>query len=553
MTDFRSRDVGPRERFGVGFERGEYPTDAGYLTSFWSSFGRSMGFAWDDVKARWSGVVDLEAEQLTAAEHMELVGDRPIPYDPFRTRGQLERHIAEHDFDQSVSGWQDRPAADFLGGLLPYAVDPVTVATYPVGGGALQAAARATTTRGFLRNVATASGAISAASLPAEALVQAQTYGELRGDVLGMTALAPLVFTPALGALTRGLSARATVNLDAPAPRITPTAAVPEVPRARLDESFGDYQGGARRWLQDIARGHEPARQHARRLGIDPHAEALQKLIQQQARLTARRTPPPAEERLQALADISTVARRAATEEAEGLVRSQLGDLEVDRMQTGVASREAGQLIDTWEAAALRRLERTEDEMAQLLDLPEFRELGEALRTPAFARTSEQRIAYKAFIDDGVEGLTARHINDLEGRYARAAEEVGRLARDRDDLPKGAERNEVIKALREANARRSQLAKDIEAATARLGRLDEEVPIEDLMRALDAARLESPVPPQPGRTAPKVSPLQQLFDESGGVLDMADLRAQAGSVGVDMVEMERVVKELTESVARCGL
>lgn len=556
MSDFRSRDTGPRERFGLAFERGEYPTQAGYLTSFWSAAGRSWANAVEDVLARWSALGDINAELLSEPQFREIVEDRNIPYNPWVTRAQAQRLVSEYDYLQVTAQYESRPVAELVGAVLPYAMDPVTAATYFTGVGAMTRAAQAATLKQFLRHSLTAGAQIGAATLPAEAAAQVLTYGEVRPDELAMVAGIPLVAAPVLSgasrAFARGPTAAGptrTIPSEAPPPPVPKVDITPEVPAVRVAETFSDYPGGVRQWLSELASGQEGARTFAARVGVDPDAAPLRSLIQQQARLTAQRTAAPAEVRLRQLQGFTLAARRQATEATEAAVRAERGALEVERAQAALAKRETGELLDTWEAAAGRRVDRAEAEMAELLDLPEFAQVRDALNTPAPLRSAEQRIAYKEFVDHGPEGLTARYVNALEREYARTADEAGRLARELSEH-QGGKPKELRAALREANRRRSALAAQIEAASARLSRVDAEVPIEDLMAALDASRLESPLPPPAALEAPTGNPTQALIGDDAG---MEAFLAAARRMGADLDSADELVAEIRKAALECGL
>ncbi len=572
MSEDRANEWGrERTRFGQGFARGEYPGQSQYPSSAFGAAGRSWGFAWEDVKARWGSIFD-PTEQMSADDFKEMVGARDLTWEPGTTKQRTQRLMAEHDHEQYLQNYESRPIAEFLGMMPPYMLDPVSAATLPVGGTSFARAAGAASFRQFLGQSSVGGAKVGAAATPVEAAVQSQTYGELRGDMLAATALGSVAAAPILSApgyALRGLSSSRTATevasaidspvdahnlartIDAEGDIAPPPFAQLEidslVPVARVNEIFAGYEGGPRRWFSDFAAGSQRALEYARTRGVDPDAPALRRLARQQAEFTVRRTPTSAEQRFTDLEDmVSALEGRAVPEQTQ-----RLGQRGLLRQVRDVQEAEAvpGFQRPAEMVRAAREGERIRTEAAEFETRPEFAELASALRKPGFQRTASERLAHREFLERGAEGLQTQRINRLRQEYDGLNQRIADLDADLASR-RGRKPKRLVDELAELNAQRSQLAQELDDLGNQLGRVDDKVPMEDLMAAIDQAQLES---------AFVRPPLQQRQPGEGqAALNLEDARlneieAWARSVGVETDSPRALIRSVERSLGECGL
>lgn len=577
MSPYQAREHGARVRFGEAMRRGEYPTQARYPSGFWSAAGRGATAGWRLTKERWASLNDT-SDVLSANAFKALVGDRKIEFRPGMTEQQAEARIAEYDYDQRLQSLEGRPVAEFLGFAATSLLDPVNVATLPIGGASFARAATATTMRQALRHAAAGGAKVGIASAPLEVAVQMQSYGEVRPDELAASVAAPVLLSPLLmapGRALRGMSQRRTQqrfdaarNVDnphamdeatlrgaeddlVPPPPVRSADLDGDVPQARLREAFDSYEGGARRWVSDLANNAPSARELAGRLGIDPDAAPIRALLARQARLTAQRTPPPEEARFTQIQDLLAAAQGRA--EPEQWARLQSAGLagEAEHLAAGVRGTVGGQIpVDAMVASAARRVERLEGEVRQMLLREEFSELGEALLTPDFARTHPQRLLARTFMERGAEGVTARRLNTLERQYDGLLEQIAALSADLRSR-RGRKPKALTEQLEALKAQRAALAAEMEALGASLRRVDDEIPLEDILSALDAARLESRPAPRPALSEAAPEDATRALLDADPELERIALEFQRA--GFDTAEAESLVARVDKLVQECAV
>lgn len=269
--------------------------------------------AWDNARAyweletmeRWRALFE-DAPEISQDEFDEMVGDRPIEKRPFQTVAETERAIAIHDWEQSQQEYEKRGIASFVGTALPLMLDPVSVATMPVGWQNFARAAGAKTMRQALLQSSIGGAKVGAATVPLEVGMQMRTRGEVDPMTVAAAGVGPAALSPMLAAAGRGARAafrRSPDNTLAdaanrskikrpeaapedvakavhdhpdarpPAPYVRESEAL--TPTMRLNEAFERYDGGSVRWVQDMAAQDPRAVQFARDLGIDPEASTV--------------------------------------------------------------------------------------------------------------------------------------------------------------------------------------------------------------------------------------------------------------------------------------
>jgi hypothetical protein len=559
----------PRERFGMAFERGEHPGQGVYPSGFFASSGRAWGFAWEDVKNRWASFGDSEA--ISADDFHALKEDRELQWAPSMTRARAERLIAEYDHEQYLSQYQDRPVAEFLGMLPPYLLDPVNIATLPIGGVNFTRALAAPTLSRFTGHSVLGGAKVGVASTPLEIALQQRTYGEIRPEILAATTVAPAAVAPLMLAPSRALrsirsartAAEAAGSTDRPidadvaarsledaggvaGPPVRQADFTEFVPVRRVEEMFAEYEGGPRRWLQDFAARSEDAVNFARRHGLDPESDALRNLVRRQARLTSERTPPSAEVRFTQLQDLTDFAAGRATDQQRTRLQ-QAGMLEEAETAAQAAQvRQEGRVPDAEQFVELRRLDQVERELRSLQGRPEFEGLVDALRVDPALRTTEQRLDVTEFMKRGADGLTGRRLTQLERQYEGVLEQLASVA-EQARRP-GRTPKRVVEERARLNAERERLAGEMDGLYDQLGRVDDQVPMEELLAALDAANLESPIvrpPLMPRRSDEGVSAL--VADDP----EIANLENWSRSLGVDVEEARAINTAVERAMAEC--
>lgn len=523
----------PRRIFGTEVEvpsRGPTsPLPVGFNRSTALSFGTSVL----DVTQRWQSRFDNEAP-ATSQELIDLAEGTTASFPPGISLAEAQRRLAWQRRQDYLAQFDTSLVGDVLGGIVPYSLDLVTLATLPVGGAAATAAIRAAATRNFgrfLSRSAVSGAQVGAASVPLEVGIQADTRGEVDTASVLATALAPVALGPLLLAPGYAL-ARARGNpraladaanspvippeavadapavaAEAPAPPVM-TVPAPKKPAARLAETFADYQGGPNTWLRDFAAGAPAARAKAVALGIDPDAPPLRELVQDEAFLTAlrsRRTP----DNLAQLADAA------------------------DRVQAQAA---------TPDDVARLRFAGMLDEGDQLL--PEFRASRDTL------------------LAEGPEGVWAAQAS-AAGREAQALS-VEAVAAEKATLQA---RNPQMRLLTtpdgpvgQLEARAAELKTRYAAAQARFetalsrARTVDPKRVDPLrvMEALDAARVQTAAP-VPARDMPDVNPESSLVRGAEPVED--DVLRFARENGLDeaqVAEATQIADDVLRAVTACG-
>lgn len=559
------RWTGPRERFGQGFMRGEYPVEGAFPIGRLAAIGRGFDAGVEETLARWRSLRDT-SDYLTFDQFREIAGDYEIPYTSNMTYARAQRLVAERERAEYDSQYQDRPVMNFMGMMMPLMFDPVSVATLPFGGQSFAAARNATTMRQFLGHAALGGGKVGIASAPVEIAVQQSAYGEIRPDIFAGSVLGPVVASPVLLAPARAMrsirNARSTQDaaryaedpmadieagaraLDADAtagaPPVRPVEDIPELPTARLGEMLDEYTGGPRGWLRDLAARAPQAIEQAQRMGIDPEAEPLAELIARQARFAATRSPR--EGRFTELQDfVDALDGRAAPEQMARLrERGVLAEVEQQRAAEAVSpfQRRAEELIPA------RRAEAARKELSELAVSPEFEQVARALRTHPAHRDHPERLAYQAFLKDGLDGAQARYLNRLDDEYERVVAREAELAK-----PRRGRRSKAHLAEQEAlRAERARIVAERERVQGQMTRLDDQVPLEDIMAALDAARLQSPIteaPPPPSTRGAAI--LDDLADDPA----LEDVLRFARTHGEDVAEIEALAASVNDAMVRC--
>lgn len=579
-----------RERFGEMYRRQEQDIGSPYPTGALSAMGRSMGFASQITKDRWASIFDAP-EAVSADDWDELVGDRQVPWEPGMTRGRADLLIQEYDYHQYAQQYEGRPIAEFIGMIPPTLFDPVSVATMPIGGPNFTAATRSATLGGFMRHSVTGGAKAGAASAPVEAVVQTQAYGGLRADEMAASIIGPVVASPLLTAPARVLRSlgqqgqptahsqpdvrtaasaanqsdfpldieriigpyqrEAGVSLAPPVRQIDPSE---PVPRARLDETFGGWDGGARDWFRQFARGEESAIEYARARGFDPDNDALRNLVQQEVRQSARRGFTPDEGRFTDLRDLMDAVQGRATPDQVTRLRERGVAEPLERLQEVEAElREVSpeqRRIAEAQTKAGRELRALRSEMDELTIRPEFREMAEALGKPPAARSNIERIRYKRFIQSGAAGLQDSRMADLEGQYRDTNQQLINL-RERMAARKGRKPKAMHDEVARLEAQRSSIQQDLEALRGGLARdVDDQVPMEALLDALDTARMEAPVetPPLRSTTQGEGEAVMARTDP-----EVENIESWMRSVGQDPAEARAVIRGVERAMAECRL
>lgn len=538
----------------------------------WRTFGSAMDFAAEDVGRRWTSLFDGASDPITAGEFKELAGERPVQWFPGMTRRQAEFRLHQHDYQVNMAQYQNRPIAEFLGMFPPYMVDPVTLATLPVGGAQFRAAVMAGSSRQFWKQTFFGGGMVGAASIPVEGFVQAQAYGEIVPEIMAAATLAPVVLAPlgtGLGRVLRGRSvstlstaARLAAEdparfdalaraLDSPPERadlFLPQDIGPPKPlEIRLRETFADYPGGVVAWVRDLAVRSESALAKAQRLGIDPDHPAIRDLTVIRARTEAG-SAPPGPEHFERVSDFhDAVAGRASPEQVERL-------------------RQAGLWGDVEDVLWARRTDATPEERAsaertlQRMEMDPLAEsLRDAYRTEPRLRTMEQQALIRRFEESGPDAARAVELNRLEAEYERIAEVAGRLGEEVADSPQPAqgllaELSQAVAARKRLWDQMEQLREAIKERTVVRGDMDPD----QVMAALDAAMLERPNPrysPEPVVRQSEVSDLEAKgrTDAARRLEDpeMDEIQAIAQELGIDVAQARSRLDAAIRQVEEC--
>lgn len=300
------------ELFGQSVRLSQLPVTSPYHVGFFSSFARGASYAWGDVGNRWASIFD-DGGTISAEDFGALIGERNLQSDwyPGMTTGLAKRLIDEHEHAQWASQFDTSMVGQFMGALAPSLLDPVSIATLPVGGftrgvGMTLAATLKANTLGGVK--------VAGASFVPEIASERQTYGEIRPLMLGFSLAAPVVFAPALtlpvwalsgrttdGPLATGVANTSQVrrfdNMEEitegvensivaarmpPPPKPKSAEALPPAPKTRLAQMFDDY-GGVDKWMSDFALRDARAVAYAAQRGIDPESTALRAFVDAEA------------------------------------------------------------------------------------------------------------------------------------------------------------------------------------------------------------------------------------------------------------------------------
>ena len=551
-------EFAPRVLFGQPVEQSQRPGQSPHQRGWWETAGRALQTGWLDVRQRWAPLGDAsDDEPLSFDEQREQIGDLPVDVAPGLTQRELDRRVEWAEREQYLSQYQGRITAELLGSMPAYALDPVTLATMPVGGAQMRMAMQARTAGEYMRRSARAGAEIGAAGFFPEIGVQMAQRGEVDGMTLAAATLAPVVLTPVAAAPSRALRSPdvPTLGMAAESPpvagavspqqvgadlrdlpalpnpvrerlfgadrrdpvtgEVSTTARTPEQIRAeqlrRLDSELtagygGRTEGSTVAWARDLAAGVPAARQFAQdRVGFDPDAGPIREWVTAEAQRTARETEfsPRDRERIQRAVD-STERGAPSPEERALLSRAGLVDEEgallpgVTRQQ--VRERGPNQVRRQAEG----RLRRGYDQALQAARVQRERLRGLGLYDP------ERRA--------GVEALETarREVTSLHDRIA------GLNRRDRF--------------------------------------IDDNVDVPALLNAIDASRAETAPSlrqrfqerPSPADVDDAVDPRALLPDDP----DMRDLLAQARAAGVtdEMLAGVRArVADVYEQIRLCGV
>lgn len=417
MADEEPRELLPtmqsRRVLGREYKPNEYGGRSPIPTGFFGSAALGAGTAALDVAQRWRALADNRLEPYpTDEERAEIIGDRPLQAPLSLSRGELERRAALYDREEYVSRYDSGMLGELVGALPVYAADPVNVATMFAGGANFARAAGAATFRQFIRESAIGGAKVGAYSAPLEVRAQQMARGEARLEEAALATLAPVVVSPLLSApgyvlralrgrrnadslpgpvaddLTRNpaypeamspLAARYAQDelLLAPRPPIMPGAGPTPEPTTRLQETFGEFEGGTRNWLREFAAGAPRAIEYARARGIDPESDELRSLVADEAIHSAlvskrttedlRRLVNDATALAQGTADANSVARLrfAGMLDAEGRLLPEFEALPNGAQATQMFLNQGPEAV--WATRAKRQaklLERRKNELA---------------------------------------------------------------------------------------------------------------------------------------------------------------------------------------------
>src|SRR5690625_2789610 len=101
------RWTGPRERFGQGFMRGEYPVEGAFPIGRLAAIGRGFDAGVEEPLARWGSLRD-PSDSLPSDQFRETAGDYEIPSPPNMTYARAQRLGAERERAEYDSQYQDR-------------------------------------------------------------------------------------------------------------------------------------------------------------------------------------------------------------------------------------------------------------------------------------------------------------------------------------------------------------------------------------------------------------------------------------------------------------
>lgn len=549
LTPQEERDlVAPRRLFGQDSYPGEYEGIARDRAGVFSSFGRSFGHEASNAWRRWKSPTSVGDGEITEGELKAIAPGRNIPWEPGMTRMRAERLAADYDYQQyssyytqsfgskagEIAGW-------FAGGFL----DPVSVVTMPIGGPEFSAALKAgATLKSFLYQGFKGASKVAAVSTPLEVGVQTLGEGRMSPQDIIATAAAPYVLGGALlgaGRIASGGGRRALANfadsphtdLEAPSRALNESPDIPPPPVRQYDPQemmradlarttdILKESGGSGKWLSDLAAGKVEAIDAAKRMGIDPDAPSIRSLIERQAYFTTSRTPEPAGQRLQDVADLKDMVAGTATPE-------QLQRL-TDRG-----------LVD--EAPAASAVDAPSQQAERFTTKPELAALSDALRVPEFDRTQAQRIAVDDFMRGGTDGVKAKRLDGLQSEFKQLSESLGEIE------AKGGGGAAPVRAKVKA------LSEEISKAGGDLRRVDQNVPLDELLGALSAARVEAPtMPPLPEPARDMGAAITSTVAPDATLDDVRKWAKEIVKEGEVIDSAEELVGKLDRAMKACGV
>lgn len=303
--------------------------------SFFEAAAAEWEFTMEEiVKSRWRRIGEPAGEALRQEEYERIVGERDIPFEPGITANEAERRVAFFDYDQVTSKYQGRPIAQLVGGAIPSMLDPVSIATLPIGAARFAKGAAAATWGAFFKQTAIGGAQAGLASLPLEIAAQRGETAELRPFELGGSVIGPIIAPIGLGAFGRGArsvmrrikngptASQATRNYgttndldpaeaeaairDAKDAGLQPPPNFQRTrnrasPTQRLADEFNDYEGGHRQWVRDLAAGRQTALDKARAVGIDPDDRVIERMLDRLGRASDQRSSTPTDYNLRLL------------------------------------------------------------------------------------------------------------------------------------------------------------------------------------------------------------------------------------------------------------
>lgn len=319
-----SKAVDEVELFGKSVRLSQMPVTSPYAVGFFSSFARGWEYAWQDVQNRWSAAVG-DVDSISSEEFNSLIEHRPIKSEwfPGMSTELAGRLIDEHDHAMWASQFDTSMVGQFLGAIAPSLLDPVSLATLPIGGFTRGAGISLLAT---LKANAVAGVKVAGASFVPEVASEIETYGEIKPAMLGLSLAAPIalpgILTAPVWGIGRAIDGRAArgaaenpqvTRFDEveeiasgvensvaaartpPPPRPRSAENAPPAPTTRVQEVFEGY-GTPESWLRDFAARDPRAIAYAAQHGIDPESPALRAFVDAEAnRQAVVRTPEPAQ------------------------------------------------------------------------------------------------------------------------------------------------------------------------------------------------------------------------------------------------------------------
>ena len=512
---------GQVERFGQSLELSELPVTSPFAQSFLSAAGRGWDIAWEDTKTRW-GALSEGDPGVSRQDFIDRFGEDLAGAWNTGVRESNADFLAwEAGVQQQAEQFESRPFSELLGGILPSLPDPVNVATLRFGGGIVRSGAQKTI-GAFLKENVIGGFKAGAASLPPELVMQQRVYGDVRPEQLLLSAIAPVVISPALGApafvanrIRNGRAQRMADENVAPIPGddmeqvakvLEDNPDVPLAPPRPLEQEpppppvkqFDEFEGGLDAWVRAAAAGDAAAIEFATSRGFDMDSPAFA------AFLTGETN------RLTALSDIADDAGAAAdvTLALGAFVRGDTStEVQATLRQHGVVDGE-GRIA------------------------PAFRELAEQLSGDRAGG------ALRKFMNQGPRRARLAHQQKLW--------DEGRRVLDDETIDPATKRAEVLR-----------ISEELEEASAGPARLDGDIDRAALLATLDVMRLNGTQSREAvgGQAGETPAPQGDVLDKAGAGAEhdrlTADARAKAEQAGADVSAVDRVVDGVIEAMTRC--